>query len=138
MTQGLILLFQVAPALRSAGGRVAAGTLRPMAAPSRLAVVHCHARAHAQDAHSSLRQHHSVARALLHHGPTAPAWAPIPSAGLKDSQGTGQQLQPGRVLRRQPGHILLRFFLKGGTVSATAEKQGFCLPHARVVHFFSA
>ena len=60
MTQGLILLFQMAPALRSAGGRVAAGTLCPMAAPSRLAVVHCHARAHAQDAHSSLRQHHSL------------------------------------------------------------------------------
>lgn len=37
------------------------------------------------------------------------------------------------------GDILLLFCLKCGTVRATAEKQGFCLPHARVVlRFFSA
>lgn len=60
MTRGLIPLFRVAPALQPAGGRVAAGTLGPMAALSRRVAVGRHGQAYAQDAHSSIRQHPSL------------------------------------------------------------------------------
>lgn len=57
----------------------------------------------------------SAAWSLLLYGPAAPSLAPVPFAGLKDSRGTGQQLQPGRVLRGQPGDILLLVYLRQGT-----------------------